>query len=113
MGALMAPTNENGPEVTTPQGRPEDASLATKTSTEDRVSRRRRSPMAYASLFAPHPGRARWLITYVCPHCKHGHRALAATEALARVRRPLCPVYGRRVRVRVARTYRGSAGAPL
>jgi hypothetical protein len=106
MGALMAPTNENGPEVTTPQSRSEDAS-ANQTKSSPRVSRRRRAPQAYASLFAPHPGRANWLITYVCPWCRHGHRALAVTEALARVRRPTCPVYGRRVRVRVARTYRG------
>jgi hypothetical protein len=99
----MAPPNENGPEVTTPQGRPEPASLTTRV-----ARRRRRPPQAYASLFAPDARRTRWMLTFICPHCKRGHRALALTEEIARVLRPR-GACGRIVRIRVARTYRGGS----
>ncbi|OLT12207.1 hypothetical protein BJF79_22755 [Actinomadura sp. CNU-125] len=71
---------------------------------------RRRAPRAYASLFAPDGRRRRWMLTYVCPHCGFGHRALARSEQAARMllTRGAC---GRLVVIRIARTYRGREDA--
>lgn len=108
----MSRPNDNGPEVTTPQGRA-DTSLATKTTNTKRVARRRRRPpQAYASLFAPDARRVRWMLTFICPHCKLGHRALADTEEEAHGYRPRVAC-GRLVFIRVARTYRGGRGAKV
>lgn len=107
--ALMSRPNENGPEVTTPQGRP-DASLATKTDNTDRISRRRYVPRAFASIYAPDARRRRWLVVYICPRCKFGHRALADSEQEAEGLRPR-GACGRRVVITVARTYRGRVAA--
>ena len=70
-------------------------------------SRSSRLPLAHASAFAPCPGRALWAFTYVCPACGFGHLGRAGTEAdIAGPRRARC---GRRIRIRVARAYRGRA----
>jgi len=80
---------------------------------EPKTSRRRRYlPRAYASLFAPDGRRKRWMLTFICPRCGFGHRALATTEEQARQLRPR-GACGRMVRIKVARTYRGGPGAKL
>lgn len=73
---------------------------------------RRRAPQAFASLFAPDGRRRLWMLTFVCPHCGFGHRALARSEEGARVLRPR-GACGRIVRIRVARTYRGGSVAKV
>jgi hypothetical protein len=114
---VSVPPNENGPrEDTTPrEGRSDDQVAATATAalmitpSSDkvrRIRRRRKPPTAYASVFAPDARRNRWLITFLCPVCRFGHRALAATEDEANGLRPRAAC-GRRVEIHVARTYRG------
>ncbi|WP_186355609.1 hypothetical protein [Streptomonospora sp. PA3] len=64
-----------------------------------------RMPSAFASAYAPAPGRTLWAAVYACPQCGHHHLARGrALEALAGIRRARC---GRRVWVVIARRYRG------
>jgi len=64
-------------------------------------------PAAFASVYAPCASRARWLVVYVCPHCKLGHGGYAhELEKIPGKRRARC---GPRVWLIVARRY--TAGA--
>lgn len=66
---------------------------------------RNRAPVAFASIYAPCPGRSLWWLAYVCPWCGHGHLGRARDEAdITGKRKARC---GRLVTVLAARTYRG------
>jgi hypothetical protein len=81
--------------------------MTTITPAGDAAPDRRRSRVlsAHASIYAPCRGRQWWWIAYICPHCGCGHLGRSRTEdEVTGVRKTRC---GLRVRVRVARTYRG------
>ena len=71
------------------------------------AARRRRAPIASASLYEPAGNRTWWWISTRCPHCGsvHLHRVRTEAEAGGR-RRAGC---GRVIFVVVRRTYRGYA----
>ena len=108
----MLPVKQRGgPEVTTPQSRP-NADLITdpasvnhgEAAVADRAAGPRRASRAVrASVYAPHPGRSWWWLAYICPHCGAGHLGRARTEAeVPGPRRSRC---GHLVVVVVARVY--------
>lgn len=103
----MSPDVENGAPPAKDARHSNEPVTTTSTSV---VRRRRRPPNAFASLFAPDGRRQLWMLTYICPHCKAGHRALARSEENAHVLRPR-GACGRLVVIRVARTYRGREAA--
>lgn len=73
-----------------------------------------RYPVAFVSLYAPHPGRRTWWFAYRCPVCSYGHRGElrratdeeSAKAAVQGVRRARC---GPRVWLAVGKAYRGAA----
>jgi hypothetical protein len=72
---------------------------------ERRYATRRRAPLASASLYEPAAGRTWWWISLRCPHCGSVHLGRVREEANAEgPRRAGC---GRKVTVKVRRTYRG------
>lgn len=78
-----------------------DRSTASEQTTLDGV------PAAFASVYAPCPGRTRWLAIYVCPVCSLGHAGYAReADKIPGLRRARC---GRPVWLVVTRTYRGAS----
>lgn len=112
--AAMPPDKKRGrPPGTTRKNRPTSSVAATATITEPMIrqgsdGRQAIRRIAPASLFEPDGHRKRWMITFICPACGYGHRALAESEQAARTLRPR-GACGRRVVLRIARTYRGPA----
>lgn len=78
------------------------------TSAPQRAPRQRRLPLANASLYEPAAGRTWWWISLRCPHCGSVHLGRVREEEQAGgPRRTGC---GRKVWVKVRRTYRGYSG---
>lgn len=74
---------------------------------DEDLSRPRRYPAVYISLFAPAGRRRNWWFTYTCPYCRLGHFGWVTTQDEATgTHRAGC---GRRVWRVVARIYRGDA----
>jgi hypothetical protein len=71
--------------------------------------RRLVTPVAFASAFGPSGRRAGWAIAYRCPSCGGHH--LGRARDLAGCSGPRRSGCGRRVVIRVARTYRGPKAA--
>lgn len=89
----------------------EGLDVATCSSANGQPKRMRRGlPIVYASVFAPAGRRTRWMGTYICHHCGHGHLVFSETEAGLRGlrHRGSC---GRKVTIKIARTYRGKGSA--
>jgi hypothetical protein len=75
---------------------------------DDRHATRRRAPLASASLYEPAAGRTWWWLSIRCPHCGSVHLGRVREEGEADgPRRAGC---GRKVTVKVRRTYRGRRG---
>ncbi|MBB6343784.1 hypothetical protein FHU36_000293 [Nonomuraea muscovyensis] len=114
---MHPPDKQNGPGSTTSQGRNETdahqtqalsrATVQPETDSRHALSANAldRVPAAFASVYAPAPGRTRWLAVFICPHCRLGHAGYAReAEKIPGMRRSRC---GKRVRIVVARVYRG------
>ena len=99
----MATSTRERPASPPPAGHPDIKHPATGTTNGNR----NRAPAAFASIYAPHPGRSLWWLTYICPWCGHGHLGRARDEAgITGPRKARC---GRLVLLVAARTYRGQA----
>jgi hypothetical protein len=110
----MTDRDDSGPGAVTPQGRPADRVAAAKQQRSFAVilrqgRRRRRYPLASASLYEPSCERTWWWISCRCPWCGsvHLHRVRREEDAEG-VRRTGC---GRKVFVKVRRVYRGNTSS--
>jgi hypothetical protein len=118
------PNKRSGPRSET-GGHPEDQALTKAHDTSpakdampllmvrqgagDRYAARRKAPLASASLYEPAAGRTWWWLSIRCPHCGSVHLGRVREESAADgPRRAGC---GRKVTVKVRRTYRGRRDA--
>jgi hypothetical protein len=98
---MTASTLESPARPSLPAGLPETKHPATGTTEADSS----RPPIAFASIYAPCPGRSWWHLAYICPRCGHGHLGRARDEAsISGPRKARC---GRLVVLIPARVYRG------